>query len=105
MTIDLLIYKASNYQEFYEFLYYLENTLIPGLRQSGLDATADDFETCIGYMSGKPVYSVQYPGGVEGRLLGEDIERLCGGEFDGADIDISLEVRNNPDDQRSGDGR
>ena len=32
------------------FLDYLQNTLIPDLRESGSDATADDFETCIRYM-------------------------------------------------------
>lgn len=33
------------------FIEYLEQTLIPDLRDSGRDATADDFETCIKFMS------------------------------------------------------
>lgn len=30
-----------------DFLLYLEETLIPDLRESGHDATADDFERCV----------------------------------------------------------
>ncbi len=33
-----------------EFIAYLRNTLIPDLRASGSDFTADDFETCLKYM-------------------------------------------------------
>jgi hypothetical protein len=33
-----------------EFITYLENTLIPDLYESGRDATAEDFETCIKHM-------------------------------------------------------
>lgn len=33
------------------FIEYLQETLIPDLRESGKDATADDFETCIKFMS------------------------------------------------------
>lgn len=33
-----------------EFIAYLKDTLIPDLRESGSDATADDFETCIRFM-------------------------------------------------------
>jgi hypothetical protein len=32
------------------FVEYLTQTLIPDLRESGSDATADDFETCVRYM-------------------------------------------------------
>jgi hypothetical protein len=30
-----------------EFVSYLESTLIPDLRESGRDATADDFQTAV----------------------------------------------------------
>jgi hypothetical protein len=33
-----------------QFIEYLTQTLIPDLRESGRDATADDFETCVRYM-------------------------------------------------------
>lgn len=33
------------------FVNYLRETLIPDLRESGMNATADDFETCITYMT------------------------------------------------------
>lgn len=32
------------------FIAYLERTLIPDLRASGTDATAEDFETCVKYL-------------------------------------------------------
>ena len=34
-----------------EFCDYLRNTLIPDLRESGSDATADDFETALGFIA------------------------------------------------------
>lgn len=33
-----------------QLIEYLEGTLIPDLRESGLDATADDFESCVQMM-------------------------------------------------------
>lgn len=33
--------------EIADFVSYLQDTLIPDLRDSGLDATADDFDTCV----------------------------------------------------------
>jgi hypothetical protein len=33
------------------FTDYLTETLIPDLRESGRDATADDFETCLRFMA------------------------------------------------------
>lgn len=33
-----------------EFIAYLRETLIPDLRESGRDATADDFQTAIEFM-------------------------------------------------------
>lgn len=35
----------------FEFIEFLEHTLIPDLRESGMDATADDFKTAVDYMS------------------------------------------------------
>ena len=37
-----------------DFIDYLRNTLIPDLRESGRDATADDFETAIKFMESAP---------------------------------------------------
>ncbi len=34
-----------------EFCDYLRNTLIPDLRESGSEATADDFETALGFIA------------------------------------------------------
>lgn len=33
-----------------DFGFYLVHTLIPDLRESGRDATADDFQTCAEYL-------------------------------------------------------
>jgi hypothetical protein len=33
-----------------DFIYYLENRLIPDLKESGRDATAEDFETAVAFM-------------------------------------------------------
>ena len=33
-----------------EFIEFLEVTLIPDLKESGMDATAEDFETAVYYM-------------------------------------------------------
>lgn len=35
-----------------EFIEYLVDTLIPDLRESGRDCTADDFETAVRFMGG-----------------------------------------------------
>ena len=33
-----------------QFIQYLSNTLIPDLRESGMNATADDFRRCVDIM-------------------------------------------------------
>lgn len=38
------------------FVSYLQRTLIPDLRESGRDATADDFQTCVDYLTAEPVH-------------------------------------------------
>lgn len=38
-----------------EFCDYLRNTLIPDLRESGSEATADDFETALGFIANTDV--------------------------------------------------
>lgn len=38
-----------------EFIEYLETTLIPDLKESGRDATAEDFEKCVEYMQSRTV--------------------------------------------------
>ena len=35
-----------------EFIEYLTYTLIPDFKESGLEATAEDFETAVYYMEG-----------------------------------------------------
>ena len=35
-----------------EFVRFLEDTLIPDLKESGLEFTAEDFETAVYYMKG-----------------------------------------------------
>lgn len=35
----------------YEFVEFLENTLIPDLKESGMDATAEDFETAVSFIA------------------------------------------------------
>jgi|tagenome__1003787_1003787.scaffolds.fasta_scaffold12303598_1 hypothetical protein len=39
-------------EEIENFLAYLRETLIPDLRTSGLDSTADDFGTCVEIIDG-----------------------------------------------------
>jgi len=39
----------------YELIVYLRNTLIPDLRESGSDATADDFEQCANEIAARSV--------------------------------------------------
>tara|TARA_B100000131_G_C17634774_1_gene417502 strand:+ start:144 stop:359 length:216 start_codon:yes stop_codon:yes gene_type:complete len=39
-----------------EFIWFLENTLIPDLKESGRHATAEDFETAVFFMKGETVY-------------------------------------------------
>ncbi len=41
-----------------EFMLYLEETLIPDLKESGLMATARDFETCLEMMDTKPLIQI-----------------------------------------------
>ena len=38
-----------------DFVSFIRETLIPDLRESGRDATADDFETCCRFMTAKTV--------------------------------------------------
>jgi hypothetical protein len=35
-----------------DFVEYLTDTLIPDLKESGMDATAEDFETAVHFMKG-----------------------------------------------------
>ena len=41
-------YKTSKQ----DFISFLKHTLIPDLKESGMDATAEDFETAVYYMEG-----------------------------------------------------
>lgn len=52
--------NASNLtpQDALDHIDFLENTLIPDLRESGADATADDFARCIEFMRDPPGYTL-----------------------------------------------
>lgn len=39
-----------------DFIWFLENTLIPDLKDSGLHSTAEDFETAVFFMKGDYVW-------------------------------------------------
>ena len=39
-----------------DFIWFLENTLIPDLKESGLHSTAEDFETAVYFMTGEDAY-------------------------------------------------
>jgi len=36
-----------------DFIWFLENTLIPDLKESGRHSTAEDFETAVYFMTGQ----------------------------------------------------
>ncbi len=42
-----------------EFIAYLQETLIPDLRESGRDATAADFEAAVLFMTGSNVVRIE----------------------------------------------
>lgn len=44
----------------YEFIEFLENTLIPDLHDSGMHATAEDFETAVYFMKGEVVWDEEF---------------------------------------------
>ena len=39
-----------------DFIWFLENTLIPDLKERGRHSTAEDFETAVYFMTGKDAY-------------------------------------------------
>tara|TARA_R100000700_G_scaffold17252_1_gene23831 strand:- start:4438 stop:4575 length:138 start_codon:yes stop_codon:yes gene_type:complete len=41
-----------NWENKADFVEYLETNLIPDLKESGLEATAEDFETAVYYIKG-----------------------------------------------------
>ena len=45
-------YLFPDWENKADFVEYLEVTLIPDLKESGLEATAEDFETAVYYMKG-----------------------------------------------------
>jgi len=44
----------SNFKNRYEFIDFLNDTLIPDLKETGLTATAEDFEEAVKYMKAEP---------------------------------------------------
>ena len=42
------------------FIEFLENTLIPDLKESGRHATAEDFETAVFFMKGETVWDEDF---------------------------------------------
>lgn len=64
------------------FIHYLENTLIPDLRESKLDGTADDFEECVRHMKGLSglVYHAEFNADDVLRAVADAIQEAPPGE-------------------------